>query len=173
MTTALHPEPLHSYRGLPADAICWDYNAPDTIPDALGGCRFSAGIAEADLLGPYAYASRVASGWGAAHKAAVRDTFGRALAVTGIAEFLPNSATHVRLDKTEKDEHGLPKAQISSGLHTNDLIRLRFMRKIARDVLAAAGASDILEEYSSYDVFAATHVFGTCLLYTSPSPRDS
>ena len=29
---ALHPDPQHGRRGLPDDAICWDFNAPDAIP---------------------------------------------------------------------------------------------------------------------------------------------
>jgi choline dehydrogenase-like flavoprotein len=42
-SVALHPEPLGSYRGLPSDAICWDYSAPDAIPGVIGGARFSPG----------------------------------------------------------------------------------------------------------------------------------
>ena len=162
LTAALHPEPLHSYRGLPADAICWDHNAPNTIPDSIGGCRFSSGVAEADLLGPFSYANRLVPGWGKAHKEEVREIFGRALAVTAIAESLPNKYSLVRLDPEAKDEHGLPKARIQSALSQNDFNRLRFMRKTAQEVLKAAGADDIREEFSSYDLFAATHVFGTC-----------
>lgn len=162
MSVGLHPEPLHSYRGLPADAICWDFNAPNAIRDVLGGCRFSSGIAEADLLGPLSYAHRLADGWGQTFKDRVRETFGHALAVTSISEFLPNQYSYVGLDPDEKDEHGLPKARIQSAVSDNDLRRLRFMRKTSQEVLAAAGVGEIVEEYSSYDVFAATHVFGTC-----------
>lgn len=162
MSVALHPEALGSYRGLPADAICWDHNAPNGIKDILGGCRFSAGVSEADLLGPVSYAHRVADGWGQAFKDRVRETFGHALAVTSISEFLPNRYTLIRLDEEEKDEHDLPKARIQSALSDNDLRRLRFMRKTSQDALSAAGATELIEEYSSYDIFAATHVFGTC-----------
>src|SRR5205814_1393435 len=37
---ALHGEPQHGRRGLPSDAITWDFNAPDAIPGVIGGCRF-------------------------------------------------------------------------------------------------------------------------------------
>lgn len=35
-SNALHPDPIGSYRGLPVDSICWDYNAPDAIPGVVG-----------------------------------------------------------------------------------------------------------------------------------------
>src|SRR5439155_19084689 len=34
---ALHPDPQHGRRGLPSDAISWDFNAPDAIPGTIGG----------------------------------------------------------------------------------------------------------------------------------------
>ena len=60
--SGLHPEALGSHRGLPADAICWDYNAPDAIKGVTGGCRFTPGMAEANLIGPINYARRVVGG---------------------------------------------------------------------------------------------------------------
>ena len=32
MVGALHPDPQHGRRGLPSDAISWDFNAPEAIP---------------------------------------------------------------------------------------------------------------------------------------------
>ena len=34
---ALHPDLQHGRRGLPSDAICWDFNAPDALPGVIGG----------------------------------------------------------------------------------------------------------------------------------------
>ena len=67
-SSGLHSEPLDSFRGLPADSACWDFNAPDAIPNVIGGCYFSPATAEADLLGPINYAKRVVPGWGKAHQ---------------------------------------------------------------------------------------------------------
>jgi choline dehydrogenase-like flavoprotein len=160
--SALHPEPLDSYRGLPSDAICWDYNAPDAIPNVIGGVRFSPATLESDLSGPLAYARRVVGGWGHQHKTAMRETFGRALAVGSIGESLPNARSFIDLDPAEKDRFGKPKARIHSHLTEMELKRLDFMAKTCRSILEAAGASELFEEYGSYDMFSATHVFGTC-----------
>ena len=73
---ALHPDPQHGRRGLPSDAICWDFNAPDAIPGVIGGCRFHNGAGESELNGLAAFALRAVPGWGRAHAQAVRGLWG-------------------------------------------------------------------------------------------------
>lgn len=168
MTSGLHREPLGSHRGLPADAICWDYNAPDAIPGVIGGCRFTSSMAEADLIGPIAYANRVVGGWGADHRRRMRDSFGRALSVGAIGESLPNPRSFIDLDPDAKDANSRPMARINSYLDDRELTRLSFMASKAREILKASGVDEIFEEYGAYDVFNATHVFGTCRMGTDP-----
>jgi choline dehydrogenase-like flavoprotein len=170
-SSGLHPEPLGSHRGLPADAICWDFNAPDAIPDVPGGCRFTPGMAEADLAGPIAYAERVVGGWGRAHKRAMRETFGRVLSVSAIGESLPNPDSRIDLDPQARDAQGQPKARIHSRLPELELERLAFMATTARRILEAAGVEHLIEEYGAADAFNATHVFGTCRM--GPDPEQS
>ncbi len=165
-SAGLHPEPLASYRGLPSDIVCWDFNAPDAIDGVIGGCRFSIGTAEADLIGPIAYATRVVPGWGAAHKQAMREQFGRVLAVAGISECLPHSGTYVDLDPSRQDESGAPLARIHSHLDEAALTRLRFIAGKCRQMLRACGIDRLFEEYGSTDFFLSTHVFGTCRMGT-------
>ena len=126
---ALHPKPLGSHRGIPSDSICWDFNTPDAIDDVIGGCRFSSGVAEANLVGPINYAKRVVPGWGLKHKQAMRDQFGRVISLGAIGESLPNDNSFIDLDPMEKDEFGLPKARIHSYLDDMELKRMRFMAK--------------------------------------------
>jgi choline dehydrogenase-like flavoprotein len=170
-SSGLHPERLASYRGLPSDSICWDYNAPDAIPGVVGGCRFYTAMAEADLVGPINYARRLVGGWGRAHKAKMRDVFGRALTVNAIGESLPNPKSYIDLDPDESDSEGIPLARINSHLEDSELQRLAFMAKITREILAASGVKQPAEEYGSYDYFSSTHVFGTCRM--GRDPEDS
>ena len=162
VTSGLYPDPLGSNRGLPSDAICWDYNAPDAIADVIGGCRFSPSTLEAGLGGPISYSQRVVGGWGRAHKAAMREQFGQVLSVGGIGESLPNPGSYIDLDPEEKDDFGQPKARINSHLGDMELSRLGFMAKICRRILLAAGVEKLIEEFGVYDLFNSTHVFGTC-----------
>jgi len=159
---ALHPEPLGSHRGLPSGFICWDYNAPDAIPNIIGGCRFSPAVAEAGFIGAGQYATRVISGWWRKHKQAMRQSCANVLGITGIGEFLPNKDTYIDLDTKQIDEHGIPLARIHSQLTELDKQRLSFIANTNTAILHASGAEKIFERYSNYDFFNTTHVFGTC-----------
>ncbi len=169
ISSGLHDDPLGSHRGLPADGICWDYNAPDAIPDIVGGCRFGAAVHEASISGPQAYATRVVEGWGRQHKQAMRQHFGRALSVGAIGESLPHPGSFIDLDPKARDKNGVPKARIHRHLDETELSRLAFMAQKTRGILDASGAGDIFEEYGAYDGFQPTHVFGTCRMGTDPT----
>ncbi|HEY5602568.1 MAG TPA: GMC family oxidoreductase [Gammaproteobacteria bacterium] len=168
---AIAKEPVGTQRGLPADGICWDFNGPQSIPGLVGGCRFSLAASEANLTGPINYANRVVSGWGIQHKQLLRQTFGRVVAIGGIAEQLPNPASFVALDNVQVDEFGMPKATIYSHLAEMDIDRLKFMAGKTRDILQAMDVETVFEEYGVYDRFNAAHVFGTCRM--GESAQDS
>ena len=168
-SSGLHADALGSHRGVPSDAICWDFNAPDAIAGIVGGCRFTAGAAQADLAGPIAYATRVVDGWGSVHKARMRASFGRVLTVAAIGESLPDPGSYIDIDPLRKDRRGVPLARIHSHLGEAELRRLAFMAKTARQILHASGVSEIFEETGTYDIFSATHVFGTCRMGRDPA----
>jgi len=167
-SSGLHPESIGSHRGLPSDSICWDFNAPDAIPGTVGGARFYAAVQETDLVGPINYAVRAISGWGKAHKRVLREVFGNALTVGAIGENLPNADSYVDLDPEARDANGNPLARIHSFLPEPELRRLDFMAKTSREILRASGVEQPFEEFSSYDFFSATHVFGTCRMGRDP-----
>src|SRR5213075_2496928 len=122
-SSGLHSERLDSFRGLPSDSACWDFNAPDAIPGIIGGCWFAPGTAEANLIGPINYAQRVVPGWGRQHKAEMRRVFGRVLSMKAIGESLPNEKSYIDLDPEERDEFGIPLARINSYLGDMELRR--------------------------------------------------
>lgn len=169
ISSGLLEESVDSFKGLPADAICWDYNRPDAIPGVVGGCRFSAAVHEASLVGPINYALRIVPGWGKAHKAAMRKTFGAALSIGAIGEFLPNAGTYVDLDPKARDAHGMPLARIHSQLGEQEILKLQFMAQTCRQILHGAGIRQLAEEYGTYDYFSAAHVFGTCRMGNNPN----
>jgi choline dehydrogenase-like flavoprotein len=166
-STGILPDLANSHAGLPSDAICWDFNGPQGIPGVIGGCRFNSNVQETGLVGPIAYASRVVSGFGSALKDGMRAKFGRCLSVGAIGEFLPNEASFVDLDPRLRDESGMPLPRIHSHLGPQDVLRLRFMASQARKLLREAGVSELVDEHGAWDLFSATHVFGTCRMGTS------
>ncbi len=167
-STGIATESISSFKCLPSDSICWDYNRPDAIPNIIGGCRFTTSTAEADLVGPVSYASRAISGWGHQLKQDMRAQFGRAITVSGIAESLPNDKSFVDLDPKHKDRFGQPLARIHSFLPEGEIKKLNFMANTCRNILKSAGITHLVEEYGSYDFFSSTHVFGTCRMGDKP-----
>ena len=157
---AFHPERTDSYRGIPIDSIIWKWNTPDPKRGFPGGLRLysSAGSAQ----GPINYALRYYEGWGENYVKQTEKWFGHAMAIGGIAEFLPNKDTFIALDPKVKDEFGSPVAQIQSFLGEPELKTLEFIATKSKEILKACGAEDMVEEVSSYDFFSATHVYGTC-----------
>ncbi len=170
-SSGLHNDPLGSFRGIPVDSVCWDFNSPDSIPGVIGGCRFSPAVAEADLTGPISYAQRAVRGWGRKHKEAMRNTFGKALVIVAMGESLPNKKSYINLDPFKKDDMGIAVARINTFLEDMDIRRLTFMSGKTRQILAASGVEELFEEYSAYDVFNSSHVFGTCRM--GSDPRES
>jgi choline dehydrogenase-like flavoprotein len=166
---ALHPQPQHGRRGLPSDAIAWDFNAPDAIPGVIGGCRFYSAAGDSELRGLAAFALTAIPGWGRDHAQSVRRWWGHALYVGAIGERLPNRDSRVDLDPTVRDRFGMPVARIASWLADDDVARLRFMARKSREILGASGANQVFETYSSWDWFSATHVFGTCRMGRDPA----
>ncbi len=166
--TALYAKPLASYKGHPSDAICWDFNHADAIPGAVGGCRFSMTTAETNLTGPINYALRIVPGWGRPHKKAMREQFGRALSIGGIAESLPNPGSYLDLDPTARDAYAMPLARIHSQLTEMDLTRLEFMRVMILKMFDTLPVEKVLEQFSTYDFYHSTHVFGSCRMGADP-----
>lgn len=163
---AFHPDRLDSYRGIPLDSVIWEWNTPNTDRGFPGGLRLSPTVGSA--IGPINYALRYFSGSGEEIVEGMNKWFGHAMGIVGIGEFFPNKDTYIALDPEVKDEYGLPVARIQSFLGQSELKSLEFMERTSNDILKSSGANDIVEKVSSYDLFSATHVYGTCRMGNSP-----
>lgn len=163
---AFHPDRLDNYRGIPLDSVIWEWNNPDPKRGFPGGLRLSPTAGSA--MGPLNYALRYYKGWGDDFMKEFNETFGHAIGIAGIAEFFPNDNTFVTLDPKVKDEYGLPVAQIQSFLGEPELKTLQFIHETANNILKESGATEVVEQVSSYDLFSATHVFGTCRMGNDP-----
>jgi len=160
---AFHPDRLDSYRGVPLDTSIWEWAKPDIRPGAYRISTFTG-----SAVGPIGYATHFHTGWGEEFEKAVEKSFGHAFGLVAIGEFLPNSETFVSLSDSKKDKYGLPVAKVQSVLSGQELEILEVMHDKCSEILSASGAKEIVEIYSAYDFFAATHVFGTCRMGDNP-----
>lgn len=156
----LVPGLKNSHMGLPADLVNWSYAHPGAIEGIVGGFKLVHSTLDTGLNGPIGFASRMVSGIGASFKAAMRESFGSALAVTAFGQVVPDDRSFIGLSPEQKDAFGQPLAEINSVLTDNSLQMLRQMAVATRKALKQAGA-DIIEEDSCWDRFRSTHVFGT------------
>lgn len=160
-STGFVPGLENSHMGLPADAISWAQSAPDGVPGAIGGCRYTSAVRELGLNGPIGYAQRLVPGYGAAFHREMRARFGSALTISAVGAVIPDERSRVTLSPDRRDANGVPLPVISSVLTANSLALLRKMGEGCRSLLGACGAETPVEERSSWDSFSATHVFGT------------
>lgn len=166
-TTTLFREPIHAHQGVPIDSRAWDSNRSTANQAFAGGVVL--GVSASSLLGPVTYALAVAKGWGASHKAFMRQYFGHAVTVFANGEQLPHADNRVELDAEVKDYYGLPVAKITTRLRENDLQMLSFMREQCRAVAEAAEAERIVGDESAYDISSITHMGGTCRMGIDPA----
>jgi choline dehydrogenase-like flavoprotein len=164
--TALFSEQINSYKGLQIDSRAWDCNEPSEKNSFFGGVVF--GVSALELLGPLSYAKYLAPGWGDEHKDFMRKYFGHAINIFAIGEQLPYEDNKISIDPETKDFYGIPVAKITTKLSDNDLKMLSFMSRKCKDILEAAGAEDIVREWSSYDLSLISHISGTCKMGTDP-----
>ncbi|MBI5380150.1 MAG: GMC family oxidoreductase [Nitrospirae bacterium] len=160
---------LDAHRGLPIDSRIWDFVAPDPRRGFTAGCVLGVSQIAGDLLSPFRHAVSLSAAWGTAHKAFMRKSFGRVVHLFGITDQLPNPGSRVVLDPTVKDAFGLPVARIEAALGENEWRAMAFILNTSRDLLAAAGAEEILGQTTAFDLPHASHVFGTCRMGTDPS----
>jgi len=104
-------------------------------------------------------------GLGRAHKDAMRSQFGTLVTLFGIAEQEPRAGNRVTLTDS-KDPDGLPLARVQSAHSEADLLALDAMLNRVRELGQAAGAVEVVQQGTTYDVSAASHVGGTCRMGT-------
>jgi choline dehydrogenase-like flavoprotein len=104
--------------------------------------------------------AQITPGWGAEHKARVKERFGHMVGLASDGEQLPDEHNQVRLDSSVKDLYGLPVPQIVNEHGANDLAMIKTISGKLREVLEAAGARSIT--VNQIMAGASSHYLGTC-----------
>ncbi len=164
--SAVFDEQINAYKGLQIDSRAWDYNKPKKDRSFVGGIVF--GVTALDLLGPLSYAKLVAPGWGAEHKNYMKKYYGHAVNVFGVGDQLPHAENTISIDPDARDYYGIPAAKVTTRLRKNDLEILSFIGGKCKEIVEAAGAAEIVREYSSYDISLISHLSGTCRMGNVP-----
>jgi choline dehydrogenase-like flavoprotein len=96
--------------------------------------------------GPLATALGTNVPWGREHHRVMRRLFPHVIRATVLAEDLPENQNRVELDGQVTDGNDIPAPRVVYGLSENTLRMLAHGTHVAREFLAAAGATDVREE---------------------------
>jgi choline dehydrogenase-like flavoprotein len=150
------------WRGVPTGGIIQDFYATNGKNSFVRGWTTSV---EMEPSWPLGIAQSI-QGWGAGHKARVKELFGHRVGLCSDGEQLPDERNQVKLDPRVKDAYGLPVPLIINNHYQNDLAMIDDISRRHREILNAAGAKDISVEPITPG--ASSHYLGTCKMGTDP-----
>src|SRR5208282_3528775 len=149
-------ERLDPWRGVPTGGIIQDFYATNSRNAFARGWTISV---ENDGQWPLATAYSV-PGWGAEHKARVKELFGHRVGLGSEGEQLPDERNQVRLDPSVKDVYGIPEPLIINDHFHNDRAMVGAISSSLKEVLDASGAREI--HVDKIMPGASSHYMGTC-----------
>jgi len=155
-------ERLDPWRGVPTGGIIQDFYATNPANGFVRGWTISV---ENDGQWPLATAHSV-PGWGAEHKARVKELFGHRVGLGSDGEQLPDEHNEVRLDPSVRDAYGLPAPQIINHHSQNDVAMVAAISSSLKDIFQAAGAAEIQVDKTMPG--ASSHYLGTCKMGNDP-----
>ncbi|HEX6819878.1 MAG TPA: GMC family oxidoreductase [Ktedonobacterales bacterium] len=152
---------IRMYKGPPANSCTEDFYETDHQRDFVRGFSIQT-------VGPlpitFAKEMAVAKGaWGWGLREVMMD-YNHWAAIGVLGEILPHADNRVELVE-ENDEHGVPLAKVTFGLHENDRRIVAFGVRKCEEILYAAGAEEVVQE-PRY-----AHLVGACRM--GRDPRDS
>ncbi len=160
-------EPLDGHRGPHIGIWSQQFYETDATRGFVRGYtyQFNRG------LGPVVTAMvGMASGlvpWGEGHHDAYRRLFDRSAGMVAICEDLPEAHNRVTLDPVLRDSNGIAAPRIEYTLSENSRRMLDHSVARGRDIMAAAGASEVLAD--SPLIGAGWHLMGTARMGRDPA----
>lgn len=103
--------------------------------------------------------------WGANHHEVMRKRFPHLVRISVLGEDLPDENNRIEIDPDLKDSSGIPAPRIVYGYSENSLKMLEHGGSMAKQVLEAAGATEILD---SGVIAPAFHLLGTARMGNDP-----
>ena len=155
---------IKTYRGPPLDSRIWDFHKPDD--NQTNGFVLGAAGYLYPSAGPSGHAINT-PGIGRAHKAKVRESFGRRLRLFGVAEQQPLADNRLTLSRS-KDPVGIPKVDVQCAYSEQDLHTIKVMKTRLLAWAKATPTSRIGQAGDTSLRSSATHVGGGCRMGNDP-----
>jgi choline dehydrogenase-like flavoprotein len=159
-------EPLDGNRGPPLCLWSQEFYETDTARDFVRGYTFQFGRGMGSILEAIVSSAAGRLPWGDDHHAAYRKLVNRRIGLSAICEDLPEEHNRVTLDPVLKDSSGIPAPKLDYTISENSKRMMQHGIARAKEVLAAAGASNIVVE--SPILNGGWHLLGTARMGSDP-----
>ena len=162
MANGLFPERLDPWRGTPTGGMIQDYYATNEANAFARGWTTYVLCSE---HWPLMVAKQI-SGWGVEHKRRTKQLFAHYVGLASVGEQIPDVRNQVTLDPKVKDLFGLPVPRLTNELGDNDRAMIKAIQSSFKDILKAAGATEILK--NNFSPGWSSHYMGTCRMGRNP-----
>lgn len=162
--------PLNEYKSVQVTRLVQDFYDSDPKRGFYGGGGIDARLSGGPILFAAFFTPPRRRNWGADYKKWLAHAYTRTVEVNGHTTSLPLESNSVSLDPKIKDRWGRPALRTTYNDHPDDLATMRFLQRKSRDILDAAGSSQIWLTPVGPQV-AGAHLLGTARM--GNDPRDS
>ena len=159
-------EPTDSNRAPPTCLWSKEFYETDPSRDFVRGYAIQFGRGAGPVFEAVASEAKGILPWGADHHRVFRKLNGHRIAASAICEDLPEEHNRVTLDPVLKDSHGIPAPRVDYTISENSAKMMEHGIVRAKQVLAAAGATDIC--VNAPILYGGWHLLGTARMGTDP-----
>lgn len=167
IVTGYTEEPTDSHRAPPVSVWSKEFYETDRSRGFVRGYTLQFGRGGGPVAEAIASEAKGLLPWGADHHKVFRRLNGHRLGLAAICEDLPEEHNCVTLDPVLKDSNGIPSPRINYRIGANTQKMLDHSIARGREVLTAAGASDITA--LSPVPYSGWHLLGTARMGTDPA----
>ena len=170
--TALFPQDLHNWYGLPAQGVAIDNWADDNFDhsdlDFIGGANLWVHTDRKPISAAKMSTFGEAQNWGSDWKAFVMQNADRTNTSYMQKTTLPYVDNYLDLDPNVKDGMGLHVVRITGRYRENERRIAALAQEKMEQWYLAAGATEVIKASINYDMGASTHAYGGTRMGNNP-----
>jgi choline dehydrogenase-like flavoprotein len=159
---AIFPDRIDSYRGFFGGATSYDFAKSSSDNSFARGWHIAL---HSGIRAPVEMAL-ISRTWGTQLKDYMRNTFGHSAGIAIGGEQLPDERNCIGLDPVVRDDYGMPVPRINFKLRENDRLISKEMKKNLREIIDAAGATEVHYKYNKPG--GEAHNYGGCRMGNDP-----
>lgn len=166
----LFEHPVNGHKSIPATRVIHDYYELSSELGFYGGGGIDSRHMSRGAPMTFALYGAMFGGrsWGSEYKRNLEHQFTHSAAFDGHTTSLPLSTNSVSLDPDMADKWGRPALRCTYMDHPDDLATMKFFHDKTKELMEAAGATNIVGSYPENGQTGNVHLLGTCRMGNDP-----